>query len=157
MADNKEKYAKENYQLICKALDEVELKYDKDDEKLRVRFILEDNGNRFVPEFHISPSQQLIVLNIYPEFKIEEENMLPVAISVCQINYGLFDGYFDLNVAEGDIAYKMTTNFWESLLSTEVIKQMLVVGFNTAKDWFATIKKISDGELDVNEFLFSDD
>ena len=158
MADNKEKYAFENYKLVCKVLDELEINYKKDDERLSASFLYQDvDGEKYIPDFYINARQQLIVLNVYPEFKIRDDNILPVAIAVCQINYGVVDGYFDLNVAEGDIAFKMTSNFWDSLLSGEVIKQMLMVGINTAKDWFATIKKISDGELDVNVFLFSED
>ena len=158
MAGNKEKYALDNYKLVCKCLDELEVVYKKDDEKLEASFLFKDDeGKNYVPFFSINPDQQLIVLNVYPDFVISHENILPVAIAISQINYGLFDGSFDLNVASGDIAFKLTTNFWDSLLSTEVVKQMLMVGLDGAREFFPTIKKISDNELDVDEFLYSDD
>ena len=43
MAGNKEKYALDNYKLVCKCLDELEVVYKKDDEKLEASFLFKDD------------------------------------------------------------------------------------------------------------------
>ena len=154
MADNLRKAALDNFKLICKALDEIEYQYDTDLDNLRIKFgyITEEEDRLFV-NFFIKEDQQLITLYICPDYDIQRNKRLDVAIATSVMNYDLYDGSFDLNIETGKIMFRMTTNFWDSLLSTEVIKQMLTVGVDLTESRYKVLRDINDGRLNIKDFL----
>ncbi|MBO4668150.1 MAG: YbjN domain-containing protein [Bacilli bacterium] len=154
MADNLKKSALENYKLICNALDEIEFDYETDEENLKVRFgYITEDEERLHFVFSIKQNQQLITLYIYPEYDVKKEKTLDIAIATSVINYALIDGSFDFDTESCDLMFRMTTNFWDSLLSTEVVKQMIFAGAAITEQDFKILSEINDGSQSLKEFL----
>ena len=154
MADNLRKPALDNYALICQCLDELEIKYEKEEDKLSVHFpFMSEQKEVIYVGFYVRESQQLISLNIFPDYKVNQSKIIEMAIATSQFNYFLYDGSLDLNVGTGEMLFRMTSNFWDSLLSVEVIKQMLVVGINSASEKFSILKKLNNDEVKLDDIF----
>lgn len=154
MADERKiKAAKATYDVLCKKLDDMNWKYDKIEENYVIKSGV--RGDDLPIEFIIAvePDTQIVRLLSKLSFDIAEEKRIDAAIAVCAANNGLVAGNFDYDILKGEIIFRMTNDFRESLLSGEVFEFMIIVGTEIIDRYNDRFFMLSKGMLKVEEFI----
>ena len=126
MADEKKiELAKQVYQTLCESIEKREWKYGKDEEKLIVHFGV--SGDDLPMNFVISVDEerQLIRLMSPLPFKMGESKRMEGAIATCVASYGMADGSFDYDLSDGEIVFRMTASFRDSVIGEGLFQYLI--------------------------------
>jgi hypothetical protein len=154
--DRAVKMAKSTYDVMCGKLDEMGWKYEKYEEDFVIKSGV--RGDDLPIEFIIvvNPDTQIVRYMSKMPFNIGEEKRIDAAIAVCAANNGLVDGNFDYDVLTGEIVYRMTANFRESLLGGDVFEYMVIVSSKIVDKYNDRFLMLSKGMLSIEQFLAMD-
>ena len=156
MADNMElMYARSTYHTLCKTLDNMNLRYDRTDDELKV--LLGFKGDAFDLQFLvlIDADRQLIrIISLLP-FNMNEDKIVEGSIAVAGINYLLADGSFDIDLTEGHVMFKMVSTFRDSIIGEDLIEYMVSIAYSTVNKYCGRLASLNDGIFDLDYFLES--
>ena len=158
MADNVNmEKAKEVYRTLIRTLDGVDWKYEKNDEKLLIRSGVKSDD--FPVEFIVlvKPKNEVVQFLSKLPFNFPEDKRVEGAIAVCAANYGLVDGSFDYDIRDGEIVFRLTSSYRQSLLGEELFKYMIVVASSTVDKYNDKFFMISKGMMTAVQFLEQED
>ena len=127
------------YETLCAALDDMGWKYKRDDEKLIVSFGAtgKDLSTSFVIMADVE--RQLIRLLGFLPFEMSEDKRVEGSIATNFANYKFADGSFDYNL--------------DSLISKELCEYMIRCACGTIDDYNDEFLAISQGEMELSEFI----
>ena len=145
--------AREVFETLCKALDNDDWRYQRNDEKLSINFGA--TGDDLPMEFvmFIDPKPGYVRLLSWLPFKINEDKIVDAAIATCAINYQLKNGTFDFNINEGEIVYRITQAYFDSTIGEEVLMYLIKVSCYTIDDYNDKFLMLSKGNLALKDFL----
>lgn len=138
---------------LCEAIEHGKWHYEKLEERLTVYFQVV--GNDLPMQFIVSvdPERQLVRLLSPLPFKISEAKRMEGAIAACVASYGLPDGSFDFDLADGEIAFRMTASYRESLIGEGLFHYMLACSCMTVDRFNEKFMAIDSGMLSLAEFI----
>lgn len=154
MADeNKKNLAKEVYNTLCGAIEKREWNYEKDEEKLVVHFGV--SGDDIPMQFIlvVDEDRQLIRLMSPMPFKMSENKRMEGAIATCVASFGLADGSFDYDLAEGRIVFRMTASFRESVIGEGLFQYMISCACAMVDEYNDQFLAIDKGLMSINDFI----
>lgn len=157
MADeNKVKQAKAVYKTLCEALDARSWKYQAHPEDLVVTFTAtgEDLPMDFVAL--VDADKQLVQMASRLPFKFDKERRVDGAVAVAYVNFALVDGTFDYNYDTGEITFRITATFMDSLISADLLLYMVACACITVDEFNDKLLMAAKGMLPV-ERLVADD
>ncbi len=157
MADaNEIKQAKTVYKTLCKALDDKNWKYEEHPDDLVVTFssVGEDLPMGFV--VHIDADRQLVRMFSRLPFKFPEERRVDGAIATSLINYKLADGSFDFDYSTGDVTFKLTATFLDSLVSEDLLLYMVACSCYTVDEYNDRLLMAAKGMLPADKVVTDD-
>lgn len=152
MADEmKRRKAEEMYGVLCKALDERQWRYEREDDKLSVRFNVsgDDLSMRFL--MMVDEQRDIIRLFSWIPFQMKERRM-EGALATCYVNYRLVDGCFDFDMKDGGIVFRMTASYRGSLVGTGLIAYMIDCACDTIDDYNDQFLMLEKGRLEPSDF-----
>ena len=149
----KQKDARSAYKTLLTALDSMEWKYERDDEKMRVDFSVrgDDLAMNFI--VLIDEDRQLIRLLSFLPFNFPKETRVEGAIATSQINYKLAEGSFDYDLSDGETSFRQTSSFRGSLISPKMLQEMVNCAVCTVDDYNDKLFMLSKGVLSLNDFI----
>ena len=153
MADEKNvKSAYEVYQTLCTMLDDLNLKYSRDDESFAIQVGIQ--GEDFPVRMHIrvNPGKSLISVLSQLPFSVPEDKRIEMSVAVSMANYLLVDGSFDYNIGEGDILFRLTSSYLYSLIGKELLQYMLMVSYKTIDNFNDKFFMLMKEKMTLDEF-----
>ena len=153
MADEKNvKSAYEVYQTLCTMLDDLNLKYSRDDESFAIQVGIQ--GEDFPVRMHIrvNPGKSLISVLSQLPFSVPEDKRIEMSVAVSMANYLLVDGSFDYNIGEGDILFRLTSSYLDSLIGKELLQFMLMVSYKTIDNFNDKFFMLMKEKMTLDEF-----
>ena len=155
MADMKK--ANAVYSTVIKAFKELDWTYDeyKDDLVVVSGVKSEDLPIKFM--IHIYAENQVIRLLSTLPFDVTEDKRIDLAIAVNHVNCQIIDGSFDYDIQKGEISFRMTSSYMDSVISTELIKYMISIAAGTIDQYNDKLYFISEGKLSIREFMDEND
>ncbi len=154
MADeNVMRQAKIAFNTLCEMLDSHEWHYDRDDENLVVK--CGANGEDIPIEIRIKVSAEKQLVSLYSQlpFSVPEEDRVMAAIAVSAANYSMVDGNFDYNLASGNILFRLTSSFRESLISKDMFEYMLFVSCATVDNYNDKFLMLIKHVISLEDFI----
>lgn len=150
------KLAKTTYETMCKKLDSIGWKYEKYEQDLVIQSTV--RGDDLPIDFIIvvNPDTQIVRYMSKLPFDIGEDKRIDAAIAVCSANNGLVDGNFDYDVMTGEIVYRMTANFRETILHEDIFEYMIVVASKIVNQYNDRFLMLSKGMINIEQFLKMD-
>ncbi|MBQ9950348.1 MAG: hypothetical protein IJO93_06480 [Clostridia bacterium] len=150
--DNETKNALVMYEKLCKMLDELELKYDKDPDQYEIECRVggDDLPMDFVMRIH--PNGEFVDLLSRIPITVPQDKILEVAIAATYVNNLLVDGCFDLNIEKGTLLFRTTNFYKDSDISTEALQYMLLVSHQTVETYNDKFFMMSKGMLSLADF-----
>ena len=154
MADeNKLATAQAAYKTLLKALDAIDWKYDKNDEKLRIDFSVKGDDLPMSFIMLIDVDRQLVRLMSFLPFNFPEDKRLEGAIATSFVNYKLADGSFDYDITDGETSFRLTSSFRNSLISESLLRYMVQCAIYTVDKYNDKLFMIAKGMLSLENFL----
>lgn len=146
-------HAREVFATLCRAIENGGWHYDKMEQELAVYFRVqgEDVPMQFV--VRVDPERQLVRLMSPLPFKMSEARRMEGAIAACVASYGLPDGSFDYDLADGEIAFRMTASYRESQIGEGLFHYMLACSCVTVDKFNEKFLAIDSGSLSLADFI----
>ena len=151
--ENKKILAKEVYNTLCGAIERREWNYEKDEEKLVVYFGV--SGDDIPMQFIlvVDEERQLIRLMSPMPFNMSEDKRMEGAIVTCVASFGMADGSFDYDLAEGRIVFRMTASFRESVIGEGLFQYMISCACAMVDEYNDKFLAIDKGIMSINNFI----
>lgn len=154
MADaTKMKQAKTVYETFCKALDARKWKYEghPEDRVITFSYMGEDIPMNFV--VFIDEDRQLVRMLSRLPFTFAEDHRVDGAVATSYINYKLADGSFDYDYFTGEVIFRLTATFIDSLVSEELLFYMVACSCYTVDEYNDKLLMVAKGMLPVDRFI----
>ena len=146
-------YAREAYDAVCTALDEMDWSYQRDDEKLMVSFGVNGEDIPITVVIACNLDLQFLQLMSLLPFNAPSYRMTEVASSICVINYRLAVGNFDLSLDDGTIMFKLNSSFRETLISTELVHSLIYLTCSTVDKSNGDLLALCSGDMTLKDIL----
>lgn len=145
--------AKSTYEQFCKMLDNKGWHYTRHDDDLTLT--CGARGDDLPMDLIVMFNPKQAVMSIFSQlpFKIKEEKRVEAALAICLANYGLIRGSFDYDVSDGEIRFRLTESFGDSILSDELMYTVLMITCNTVDKYNDKFLCISNGIMDLESFV----
>ena len=153
MAEVNMEKAKEIYDALVNMLDTRDWKYEKFEEDLVIKSGIkgEDLPIEFI--MAVKPGNQVIQLLSRLPFQIPEEKRVDAAIAICVVNNRLVDGSFDYDISSGDIVFRLTSSYRESVLGADLFEYMILVSAGTIDDYNDKFFMLAKDMISVQQFI----
>lgn len=147
------KKAKSVFETLTKMLDSRDLHYEKHEDDLLIKSGVK--GDDLPIEFIVAirAEKQVVQFMSRLPFSIPEDKRIDGAIAVCVANYGLCDGSFDYDLSEGDITFRLTSSYRESVLGEDLFEYMIMVAAGTVDRYNDKFFMIAKGMMTVQQFI----
>ena len=153
MAEVNMEKARQVFQSLCSALDAGDLRYQRDEENLRIEFTIRGKDLPIYIRIKVIPTQQLVLLLSEVPYRFPEDKRVDGAIAVSIVNDRLANGCFDYDVRNGSIWFRMTNSYIDSDLSKDLFDYMVNVSCNTVDDFNDKFVSIGLGSMDVSSLF----
>lgn len=153
MDEKKTALAKQVYQTLCNAIERREWSFGKDEENLVVHFGVsgEDIPMKFI--LVVDAQRQLVRLMSPMPFKMSEAKRMEGAIATCVASYGMADGSFDYDLSDGEIVFRMTASFRESLIGEGLFQYMISCSCAMVDQYNDRFFALDKGLLSLADFI----
>jgi len=154
MADNIDmQKAKEVFRTLVRMLDTRDWKYEKQEDKLLIKSGItgDDLPINFI--VIVNPKNEVVQFYSSLDFKVPEDKRVDAAIAVCVANYGLVDGSFDYDISDGEIRYRLTSSYRDSILGEDLYEYMIMVAAATVDQYNDKFFMLSKGAMTIQEFI----
>lgn len=146
--------AKAVFDKLVKMLEQRDWHFEKQEEDLLIRSGVKTDDLPVEFIMIVNPRQEVVQFLSKMPFSMSEEKRMDGAIAVCVANYGLCDGSFDYNIANGDIIFRLTTSYTgDTVLSDDLLEYMILVASNTVDDYNDKFFMLSKGVMKLQQFI----
>lgn len=145
--------AKQVFNTMINMLDTRGWHYDKFEDDLVIRSGVK--GDDLPIEFIVlvKPKQQVVQFLSRLPFTMPEDKRVDGALAVCVANYGLIDGSFDYDLAEGTLTYRLTSSYRESTLGEDLFEYMIVCAASTVDNYNDKFFMVAKGMMTIQQFI----
>lgn len=141
------------YDTLCTALDNRDWVYEKEEENLIVRFTVNGDDIPMRMIMMVDVDRQLIRLFSFMPFKMPEDKRIEGAIATCVASYALSDGGFGYNIENGEIVFKLTASFRESVIGEGLLQHMISCACSVVDAYNDKFLAIGKGFLSIDDFI----
>ena len=146
------------YNSICNMLNNINFHYDTGRREEDYVITCTVNGDDIPMKMLIivRPEREIVSLLSPMPFMTPEDKRVEMAMAVSVANYGIIDGSFDYDLNDGEIRFRLTASYIESLLSEELFKYMLYVSANTVDRYNDRFMMLAKGNMTLEQFIEAD-
>ena len=156
MAEQDMKKAVEVYGTLCSMLDNIGWKYEKVEEKLMIKSGVKGEDLPIDFLVIVKPRNQVVQFISSMPFNMPEDKRVEGALAVCTANYGLVDGSFDYDLSDGQIVFRLTSSYRDSLLSEALFEYMIMVSASTIDNYNDRFFMLAKGMISLEQFIEMD-
>lgn len=145
--------AKQVYADVCRVFDERNWHYNRHDDDLVVDFVVsgDDIPMQFILDVDVK--RQIIRMFSPMPFKMAEDKRLEGAIASCVATYGLPDGSFDYNMADGSLSFRMTASFRDSKIGDKLISYLIDASSAITDNYNDKFLALNKGIMSLEQFI----
>lgn len=149
----KQELAKATYATLCQALDAIQWRYKKDEEKLVIACGVSSEDLPVDLVVQVDKDRSMVLLLSKLPFSIREDRRLDMAVAVAALNNRLVHGCFDYHLTDGVIYFRLPNSFIDSVLDKEVFVYMLACATSTIDDYNDKLMMLAKGMVTLERFL----
>ena len=141
---------------LCEMLEEENWQYEKDDEDLSITCGAQGDDLPIELRINVEAERQLVVILSQMPFIVPEDKRTALAVAVSAANNGLADGSVDYNYLKGNIVFRMTTSFLDSLIGKELFEYMVFCAcfiIDRYNDKFLMVAKSDMSNEEIVKFI----
>ena len=147
--------ARETYETVCRAMENAEWKYEKDDDSLEVSLGM--NGDAFPMRcvYRIDKERKVFGLYIPLPFDIPEDRRIHLCLAANLINWQLADGSFECSPIKDGILFRVTQCYDGCTVSIDQVQYMILIACHTVDEYGVRLKDLAEGNLELDGFVES--
>lgn len=149
---SKESEAKAMYGTLCQTLDNIKWRYGKEDDKLVIHTSAIGEDLTIQLFMRVDSERQVMFLKSPMPYQIPESKRETVATAVTVANFAMLNGSFEMDMANGYLAFKIVVPFMKSLISENVCHYMIMLGCRMTDRFNDKFKALIDDRLTLDEF-----
>lgn len=149
---DKIKEAKSLFKTLCQTLDNMQWKYDVDDENLVIRTSAVGGDLSMRIMIKIDADRQVMYLKSPMPFEIPEHRRDTIGKAILYANYSMLNGSFEFDFNDGYLAFKMVVPYMESIISEAVCKYMIVLSCSMTDRFNDKFQALTCGNMTLAEF-----
>lgn len=125
------KLANDVFKTFCAMLDDKKITYTTSKDKLHINAVF--NGDDIPIEIGvaISPALQIAVVVSHLPFIVPANKRDMIAVAVGEANAYMIDGCFEFNYLTGEINFRITTDFANSIISKDLLQYVTYTACTT--------------------------
>ncbi len=150
MADQKQ-VAGKWYKSMCKMLDNKGWTYDREEEKFKISCKAEGENGVLDIRMYLDDERDLAVVWVFIDLHVPEEMRETMAHAVNIVNYILVHGAYDFNQEKGNLLYRCTSSYRDSIVSEEWFRYLLDVSCSSADTYIEKFRRVIKGYLTLDE------
>lgn len=150
MADKKD-VAKKWYKSLCGMLDSMNWTYDKDEEKLKISCQATWDDEELDIRMYLDAEREIAITWIFLDLTVPEAMRKTMAHAVNVMNYTIVHGTFDFGQEQGNLLYRCTSSYKDSVVSEEWFKYLLSTSCSTVGTNMGAFRRLVKGYLTVDE------
>lgn len=142
------------FNTIIKMLDSIKFHYETDTSDGMFMVTCTVNGDDIPMKvfMFVRPEREIVSLLSPIPVKVPEDKRVEMALAVTMANFGMIDGSFDYDLERGEIRFRLTESFVESLLGAEQFRYMLGVSVNTVDRFNDRFLMLAKGMMTLDQF-----
>lgn len=147
--------AKRAYATIIAMMNEDNLKYQREDEKLRIKISFSTNDLDVDMIFSVDADRSLVrMISFLPdECTFSSNDIVKGAVAVCVANHNMVNGSFDYDINEGDIFFKLVDSYRAGDITVETVRYMLSTALHTIDQYNDRFRDLANGTMSLNDFI----
>ena len=153
MAEYDMRKAVEVYDTLCSMLDNINWKYEKVEEKLMIKSGVKGDDLPIDFLMIVKPNSEVVQFISSLPFNMPEDKRVEGALAICAANYGMVNGSFDYDLSDGQILFRLTTSYRESLLSEALLEYMVMVSASTIDKYNDRFFMLAKGMISLEQFM----
>lgn len=153
MAEYDMRKAVEVYDTLCSMLDNINWKYEKVEEKLMIKSGVKGDDLPIDFLVIVKPNNEVVQFISSLPFNMPEDKRVEGALAICAANYGMVNGSFDYDLSDGQILFRLTTSYRESLLSEALFEYMVMVSASTIDKYNDRFFMLAKGMITLEQFI----
>ena len=155
MSTENEAGTRDVYETLCAMLDKLNYHYEKDEDNWKIRCTVRGEDLPMNVRIQLRPETQVVSLYSDIPIHIPAEKRADVALAVSAVNWILVDGSFDFDVIDGDLLFRMTASYRDSMIGEELLEYMLFVSLKTIDEFNDKFMLIAMDKMSLESFLDS--
>ena len=154
MADARQmKQANTVYGTLCDALNAREWHYEEDKEKLTIRLNVSGDDISMRLIFIVDADRQLLRLLSFLPFKVKEDKRTELAVALCETNYAMADGGFDMDLSDGSILFRMNASYRDSIIGEDLVQYVISCACHTIDKYNDRFFMLAKGMITIEQFV----
>lgn len=148
-----------NFAALIQSLENKKLKYSvesEDNDRAHVKISFTGNDLPMTLHILLRADRQIVSVISAMPFRIREEVRRDAAIAVTYANHGLIDGSFDMNMETGEIRFRLTSSFHNTLLHESLYQYLIYVSADTVDRYNDRFMMLNTGDMDLQGFIAAD-
>lgn len=141
------------YNSLCRKLDEINWRYTRHDENLSIDCDARGDDLPMSLVFRVNAEKSMLLLISRLPFTVPEDKRLDMAIASTVANYRLADGCFDYDIKSGNMYFRMTNSFVDSMPGGEVFTYMLFCSCGTIDEYNDKFLMLTKGYVSIEKFI----
>lgn len=147
-----EKLAAKTYHTLCKALDNMKWRYEKDEKGLIVRTSAVGDDLSMKLFIKVNADNSVMYLKSAMPFTVPEDKRDLFCRAAIVANWQMLNGSFEMDVSDGYLAFKLVVPFMNTDVSVEVCNYMIKVSCSMVDKFNDKFKDLADGKMTLSEF-----
>jgi len=148
--------AKTVFGLLCDVLDENDIKYKKSKGAFALNFSIHGEDLSIPLDIVVDADiSDVLIMSALP-FVIPKERREAIAVAVCEVNSFIADGCFDFQYQIGEITFRISANFSNSMVGKDMLDYLVLRALTTIdefNDKFLFLSKTDMTAEQIVEFL----
>ena len=144
------------FEIIKQHLDNHRMRYQVTEDDLRIDLISIGEDLPMPVIIRVQEDRQLVQLISPLPVRMPEDKRLEGAVATTAANYNLVCGNFNYDVRDGEIHYRITTCYHDTMISDEVVGFLMGCTLAVTDHFNDRFYDLAKGKMDLDAFLNAD-
>ncbi len=145
--------AHEVYNNLISMLDAFDWKYERDDEHLLIKSGVRSEDLPIEFFLHVVENNEVVQFISSLPFRMPDDMRVDGAIAVAVANYGMVDGSFDYDISDGEIRFRLTTAYRDTMPSAEILQYIIGVASSTVDKYNDRFFMLAKKMITIEDFI----
>lgn len=150
--ESKTGFAERNYQRLCKTLENMKWKFQRNDERREIVTSAIGEDLTIGLRFYVNAERQLMYVKSPMLYKIDENARDVVGQAVNFANFSMLNGCFEYDENDGYLAFRMVIPFEKCELSEEICKYLVLLTCQMVDKYNDKFFSLSKGKTTLEQF-----
>ena len=141
------------YDALIHSLDARGWKYERHDEQLLIKSGVKSDDLPIEFVMIVNPRNEVVQFISSLPFTVPDDMRVDGALAVAVANYGLVDGSFDYSLNDGEIRFRLTSSYRDSVLGPSLFEYMIGVAASTVDHYNDRFFMLAKKMITIEKFI----